>query len=108
MYTPVSEEVFTIECDTCGYNVAYFYEDGSPERFIIEDDWHKTSNTDFECSACYIPPFPELHLEKWTIQDLLLIAPPRDYHTRSGIIHHILLTLAIDSVPEELRERYCE
>lgn len=101
MFTQVSEEVFTIECDICEYDIAYFYEDGTPDQMIVEDDWHKT-DTGVICSACYVPPNPELNLDKWTIQDLLLIAPPRDYHTRKGIIDHI----DIELITDELRSKY--
>ena len=109
MYTPVSEEIFTIECNICEYNIAYFYEDGSPEKVIAEDGWHKIDKDTHHCSTCYIPPFPEMHLDKWTIQDLLLIAPPRDYHTRTGIIHHIQQKITdngIDWIDEELQNKY--
>ena len=101
MFKQVSEEVFTIECDICEYSMAYFYEDGSPERIIAEDSWHKT-DTGIVCSSCYVPPFPNLHLDKWSIQVLLLIVPQRDYHTRKGIIDNI----DIELVTDELRDKY--
>jgi len=102
MITQASEEVFTIECDICGYNIAYFYEDGSPDQVIADDNWHKTDSKDIHCSSCYVPPFPDLHLDKWSIQDLLLIAPQRDYHTRKGIVDNI----DVELVTDELRARY--
>ena len=104
MYTPVSAEIFTLECDICAYNVAYFYEDGRPESAIKNDSWHTTDNGGIVCSACYVPRYAGYNIDNWTLQDLLLIAPARDYHTRKVVIDNI----NIDLVTDELRSKYCD
>jgi len=99
----INDEVFTIECDLCGEKTAYFYREIDPETAIEEDSWH-VNNNETLCSICFIPPAPELNLDKWTIQDLLRIAPKRDYHTRKGIIEHIIKKN--DLIPDDLKEKY--
>ncbi len=110
MINQISEEVFTIDCGICEETTAYFYDEISPDEAIEEDSWYKQDGK-IVCWICYVPQNPELHLDKWSIQDLLKIANKREYFTRKGIIDHIYAKLIqeenrIDWIPDELKDKY--
>ena len=106
MIEQINDDIFSIECDGCGEKTAYFYVEIDPESAVEEDDWHKGEGDEIFCSTCYVPPYPELHLDDWSIQDLLKIAPERDYHTRKGIIEQIYAKLIKEGIPDELKGKY--
>ena len=114
MYRPISGEIFTIQCDTCGYDIAYQYEEMSVQEAMKQDGWHKDKDShNIYCHECYVPD-RIINLDGLYISDLVTIAfmilPGKEFFTRKGLLENIYKRIEkignLDWLPESIRVRY--